>query len=131
MCVCRKINLLAHHVGQPMTLYTREDHSQLVYWEVGYTGRSLHHYAYAINTKYDSIGYLLSFTHGSCAFSSSELFRSPKQSGNDNLKSFPPGIRFIATSSWSIKCLHLKKNSLQSLMQNLVIVLFARHGGML
>ena len=90
-------------------------------------------YAYAINTKYDSIRYLLkpSFTHGSCASSSSELFLSPKQSGNDSLKSFPPGIKFIATSSWSIKCLHLKKNSLQSLMQNLVTELFARHGGML
>lgn len=55
--------------------------------------------------------YLLksSFIHGSSASSSSELFFSPKQSGNDNLKSFPPGIRFVATSSLSIKCPHLKK----------------------
>lgn len=83
------------------------------------------------HTKYENEHLLKpSFTHGSCASSSSELFFSPKQSGNDNLKSFLPGIRFIATSSWSIKCPHLKKNFLQSLMQNRVTVLFALHGGM-
>jgi len=97
----------------------------------GYTGRPLHVYGYTINTKYDHIRYLLkpNFIHGSCASSSSELFFGPKQPGNDNLKSFPPEIRFIATSSWSTKCPHLKNNSLQSLMQNLVTVLFAEHGG--